>query len=95
MGIQAYELRDGERETVGAILVCTTSGRVLNLPIRTFEDMDDADAFVSACPVDPRKYTDEELEKAVVVWREFTKRYPVDEESIPKFAEALRGVLAP
>lgn len=95
MAIQAYELRQPwDGEACGAILVCTTSGRVLNLPIRTFVDCDDADAFVAVWPEDPRRLTDEDLEKAVAEWRAFQARYPVNDESLARFEGSVREMFA-
>lgn len=73
MGIEVYGLIDAAGEDAGAILVCNTSGRVLNLPIGTFDEEEQAEDFLRWCydgtTGEPRKLSDEELEAAVASWR--------------------------
>ena len=70
MRIQPYELQLPESETVeGVVLVCTTSGRVLNIPVHAFRDFDDAEAWLRWLGTDPRQMRDVEIDARVTEWR--------------------------
>jgi hypothetical protein len=65
MSVQAFELRDGDGEAGGVVLVCTTSGLPLPLSRNALDDIDDANAFLAWVRDDARRTN---LQRVAVEW---------------------------